>query len=63
MEHRIQLRDLEHVVNLLGQVEKFQLTTLVTGRSEGANKFAYPDAVNVVDVTQIKKDLLLPFAE
>ena len=47
------LGNLQKVVNLLGQVQEFQLSALVANRSKRTDQFADTRAVNVVDVAQI----------
>ena len=38
LEHRVQLHNLQYVVNLLGQVQELQLAALVANRSNSANQ-------------------------
>jgi hypothetical protein len=59
VENRVQLGDLQQIVNFLGQVEQLQLATLVAYRGESANQFADPGAIDVVHIAQIKQDPLL----
>ena len=53
VEDRVELRNLQQVVNLLGQVQEFQLSALVANRSKCTDQFADTRAVNVVDIAQM----------
>src|ERR1019366_3266011 len=63
VEHHAQLRNLQQVVNLLGEVRQLQLAALVPHRGKGADQLADARAVDVVDVAQIEEDFLLSLAE
>src|SRR5260370_6852841 len=63
VENRIELSDLQQIVDLLGQVQQLQFATLVFHRGVGADQFADARAVNVVDVAQVEQDLLLTLRE
>src|SRR5947209_6641369 len=59
----IQVRILQHVVDLLGQVQQLQLAALVANRSKGPQQGADARTVNVVDVAQVQQDFFLSLAE
>src|SRR3954447_8657698 len=59
----VELRDLQKVVNLLGQVQQFEFAALFLGGGIGTNKFAYTRAVDIVHVAQVQQDSFLPLGE
>src|SRR5216683_3959888 len=63
IEDGIELGDLQKVVDLLGQLEQFQLAALVLGCCKGADEFADARAIDVVHIGQVKQNLLLSFGE
>src|SRR5262249_37467455 len=63
IENSVELRNLQQVVDLLGQIEQFQVAALVTDRSEGTDQLANAGAVNIGDIAKIQKDFSLSFAE
>ena len=50
VEHREELRDLQKVVNLLRQVQQFQLAAAIADRCKSADQFANPGTVDVIYV-------------
>ena len=52
VEHGVQLGDLQQVVDLLGQVQQFELAALVANGGEGADQLADARAVDVGNVAQ-----------
>ena len=63
VEDGVQLRILQHVVDLLGQVQQLQLAALVADRSKGPEQGVDARTVNVVDVAQVQQDFLVSLAE
>src|SRR6266567_2992538 len=63
VKNRIELGDLQQVVDLLGQIEQLQFATLVLYRGVGADQLADARTVNVVDVPQIEQNFFLPLGE
>ncbi len=63
VEDGVKLGDLEQVVHLLGEVQKFELSTLVLGGGESADQLADAGAVDVVDLRQVQYDFLVSFGK
>src|SRR5262249_12764650 len=63
IENGIELSNLQQVVDLLGEIEQFQVAALVADRSEGADQLANAGAVNVGDVAQVQEDFPLSLSE
>ncbi len=63
VEDGVQLRSLQQVVDLLGQVQQLQLAPLVADRSKGPEQGVDARTVNVVDVAQVQQDFLVSLAE
>ncbi len=53
VEDGVELRNLQKVVNFLGQVQEFQLSALIASRRKGTDQLANARTVNIVYVTQI----------
>src|SRR5271170_5299656 len=58
VEDRVELGDLEQVVDLLGEVQELQLAALVADGGIGADQLADARAVDVVDVAEVQQDKL-----
>src|SRR5215468_10515439 len=63
VENGVQLGNLQQVVNFLGEVEQLEFAALVFHGGVGADQLADARAVDVIDVTQVEKDLLVAFAK
>src|SRR4051812_12781332 len=63
VKYRIELRDLQKVVDFLREVQQFQLATFLADGRECADQFADTGAVNVGHVSQVQQDLLFAFAK
>ena len=63
VKNGIQLRDLQQIVNLFGEVQQFQFAALVTDGGEGADQLADAGAVDIANIPQVQQNLLLSFAE
>src|SRR5579859_3476146 len=59
VEDGVQFGDLQQVMDLLGKFEQLQLAALVANGSKRAHQFADTRTVNVGDVSQIQKNLLI----
>jgi len=58
VEDGVEPRDLEDVVDALGQVQEFQLAAGGADSGESADQFADAGAVDIVHVGEIQQDLL-----
>jgi len=58
VEYRVELRDLQQVVDFLRQVEQLEVSTLVAHSGEGADQLADARAVDISHVAQVEEDLL-----
>jgi len=63
IEDGVELRDLQQIVNLLGQVQQFDFASLLFGSSEGTDKFADTRAVDIVYFAEVQEDSVLPFGK
>src|SRR5882672_3586712 len=63
IEDGVELRDLQKVVDLLGQVQQFEFAALFLGSGEGTDKFADTRAVDIVHVAQVQQDSFLPLGK
>ncbi len=63
MEQRVQLRNLQDVVNLLGWMQKLQLAAYITDRRKAPDQGVDARTVNVVDVREVQQDLFAPAGE
>src|SRR5437879_6332979 len=63
IEDGVELRDLQKVVDLLGQVQQLELAALFLGSGEGTDKFADTRAVDIVYVAQVQQDSFLPLGK
>src|SRR6185503_13215831 len=63
LEYREQFGDHEQVLNLLGQIQEFQLTAAIIGGGVGTDELTYSGAVHVGDVSQIEQNLLFAVIE
>src|SRR5580704_5273681 len=59
VEHSKKPRDLQNVVNALGEMKELQFTLRVPHRSESAHQLADTGAVDVVHVVQAYNDFFL----
>ena len=59
IKYGIKLGDLQEVVNLLGEVEKFQTPALIGHSRKGAHQLPDPRAVNVSDVGQVHQNIFV----
>src|SRR5271169_1077930 len=58
VKNRIELGNLQQVMNLLGEVKKFQLPTLIGHRRKRAHQLADPRTVDIGDVGKIHQYVL-----
>src|SRR6478609_9260660 len=63
IEDRIELGDLQQVVDFLGQVEQLQLAAFAPHGGKRAHQFADPGAVDISNVAQVEQDFFVPFAD
>jgi hypothetical protein len=63
VEDGVELGDLQQVVDLAGQVQELEFAALVFGCSEGADQLTDAGAVDVGDIAEVEKDVLLAFAQ
>ncbi len=63
VENRVELGDLQQVVNLLGEIEQLKVSALVAHGGKRADQLADTRAVDISHVTQVEQDLLGAFAE
>jgi hypothetical protein len=63
VKYCVELRDLEQVMDLLGQVQQLELAAFFANGGESADQFSNAGAVNVGDVAKVEKDLLFALAE
>jgi hypothetical protein len=63
IEDGVELRDLEKVVDLLGQVQQFEFASLFFGSGESTDKLADTRAVDIVHVAQVQQDSFLPLGK
>lgn len=59
VEDGVELGDVEHILNLLGEAKEFELATGVADRGVAADQFAYAGGIDVIDVGQIENDFFL----
>jgi len=63
IEYGVELRDLQQVVDSLGQVQQFDLAVLLFGSGEGTDKFADTGAVDIVHLAKVQQDPFLPLGK
>src|SRR5579864_1433973 len=63
VEYRVQFRDLQQVVDFLGEVQQLEFAALVLDGGVGADQFADARAVDVVYVAKVEQDLLVTLAK
>src|SRR5579884_3079027 len=62
IEHGVQLRDLQEVVNFLGKVQQFQFAATIANAGEGAYQFTDARAVDISHIGQVQQDFLVSLA-
>src|SRR6478609_6635189 len=63
VEDGVQLGDLQQVVNFFGQVEQLEFAALVAHGGESADQFADARAIDIVHVSEVEQDFLLPLGQ
>src|SRR6185369_17446909 len=63
VEYGVQLCNLQKVTGLFGEVEKFQLATLIPRGGKRADQFPDSCAIDVSNLTKIHQDLLVSLRE
>src|SRR5438309_4547067 len=63
VEDGVEFRDLQQIVNLLGQVQQLQLAPAVLHRSEGADQLANSRAVDIADVSKVQQYFVRTFSQ
>src|ERR1700739_3670661 len=63
VEDGVELCELQNVLDLAGQVEQLESSTLILGCGVGANEFAQSRAIDIVHVAQIQQDVFRAFAD
>src|SRR5882724_4368207 len=58
VEDRIKLCDLQQIVDLLGQIQKLQLSTGISHRGEAGDQLSDARTIDVADISKIEKNAL-----
>jgi hypothetical protein len=59
IEDGVELCDMEDVVDLLGEVQQFELASCVADSGKAADEFSHTGAVEVVNIRKVQNDLFL----
>jgi hypothetical protein len=59
VENRVELGDLQDVVNFIVQLEELQFALLLADGDEGADELAKARTVDVTDMSKVEKNLLM----
>src|SRR5437588_1616013 len=63
VEDGVELGDLQQVVDLFGELQQFEVATFLAHGGVGADQLPDAGAIDVVDVTQVEKNLLAAFGK
>ena len=63
VENGVELGDVQDVVNLLGEIEEFELAPGVADGGKAADQFADAGGIDVIDVSEVEDDFLLAIAD
>src|ERR1019366_1503217 len=63
VEDRIELGDLQQILDAFGQVQQLQSSTLVGDGGETGDQFADARAIDIGDLAQIQQDLIIAFGD
>src|SRR5690349_15386326 len=63
VEHGVELRDLQQVMDLFGEVQQFEFAAAIADGGVSADQLADPGAVNVSYVAEVEQNMFTAFAE